>query len=165
MRPDIVLLQETKKEILEDKVVGSLWKARNKSWVALPSVGRSGGIIMIWDARGVPVRDSLVGRFLVSIEVEEEDGSWWFTGVYGPNDYRERKEFWEELYGLHTICGPNWCLGGDFNVVRYCHEKFPPSRRTRSVRLFDEFIRELELRDFVMSRLFIIILHFKIVKF
>ncbi|KAL5566576.1 hypothetical protein UlMin_029740 [Ulmus minor] len=37
--------------------------------------------------------------------------------------------------------------GGDFNVVRYCHEKSPPSRRTRSVRLFDELIRELELRD------------------
>ncbi|KAL5548851.1 hypothetical protein UlMin_004082 [Ulmus minor] len=46
----------------------------------------------------------------------------------------ERKEFWEELYGLHTICGPKWCLGGDFNVVRFCHEKYPLGRRTRSVR-------------------------------
>lgn len=40
--------------------------------------------------------------------------------------------------------------GGDFNVVRYCHEKSPPSRRTRSVRLFDELIRELELRDLAL---------------
>ncbi|KAL5566610.1 hypothetical protein UlMin_029774 [Ulmus minor] len=45
---------------------------------------------------------------------------------------RERKEFWEELYGLHSICGPRWCLGGDFNVVRYCHEKSPPRSRTCS---------------------------------
>ena len=58
------------------------------------------------------MKDSLVGRFTVSIEVEEGDRSWWFTGVYGPNDYRERREFWEELYGLHIICGPRWCLGG-----------------------------------------------------
>ena len=49
MRPDIVLLQETKKEILEEKMVGSLWKARNRSWVALSSVGSSGGIVIIWD--------------------------------------------------------------------------------------------------------------------
>ncbi|KAL5569671.1 hypothetical protein UlMin_026246, partial [Ulmus minor] len=131
-------------------MVGSLWKARNRSWVALSSVGSSGGIVIIWDVRGVRVKDSLVGRFTVSIEVEEGDRSWWFTGVYGPNDYRERREFWEELYGLHTICGPRWCLGGDFNVVRYCHEKSPPSRRTRSVRLFDELIRELELRDLAL---------------
>ncbi|KAL5567832.1 hypothetical protein UlMin_024407 [Ulmus minor] len=113
-------------------MVGSLWKARNRSWVALSSIGSSGGIVIIWDVRGVRVKDSLVGRFTVSIEVEEGGRSWWFTGVYGPNDYRERKEFWEELYGLHSICGPRWCLGGDFNVVRYCHEKSPPSRRTRS---------------------------------
>ena len=70
-----------KKEIIEDRVVGSLWKARNRSWVALPSVSRLGGIVIIWDARGVWVRDSLVGRFSVSIEVDEGDGSWWFTGV------------------------------------------------------------------------------------
>ena len=98
MRLDIVLLQETKKETLEDKVVGSLWKARNRSWVALPSVGRSGGIVMIWDARGVRVRDSLVGRFSVSIEVEEEDGNWWFTGAYGPNDYKGMS-FWRSYMG------------------------------------------------------------------
>ncbi|KAL5583298.1 hypothetical protein UlMin_015740 [Ulmus minor] len=150
MRPDFVVLQETKKEILEEKLVGSLWKARNRSWVALPAEGRSGGIIIIWDVRGVRVRNSLVGRFSVSIEVEEGDGSWWFTGVYGPNDYRERKEFWEELYGLHTICGPKWCLGGDFNVVRFCHEKYPLGRRTRSVRQFDELIRELALKDLAL---------------
>ncbi|KAL5549263.1 hypothetical protein UlMin_004494 [Ulmus minor] len=131
-------------------MVGSLWKARNRSWVALSSIGSSGGIVIIWDVRGVRVKDSLVGRFTVSIEVEEGDRNWWFTGVYGPNDYRERKEFWEELYGLHSICGPRWCLGGDFNVVRYCHEKSPPSRRTRSVRFFDELIRELELRDLAL---------------
>ncbi|KAL5575065.1 hypothetical protein UlMin_016764 [Ulmus minor] len=113
MRHDFVVLQETKKEILEEKLVGSLWKARNR--------------------------------------MEEGDWSWWFTGVYGPNDYRERKEFWEELYGIHTICGPKWCLGGDFNIVRFCHEKYPLGRRTRSVRQFDELITELELKDLALQ--------------
>ncbi|KAL5545070.1 hypothetical protein UlMin_008854 [Ulmus minor] len=40
--------------------------------------------------------------------------------------------------------------GGDFIVLRYCHEKSPPSSRTRSVRQFDELIRELELRDLAL---------------
>ncbi|KAL5543130.1 hypothetical protein UlMin_010840 [Ulmus minor] len=38
----------------------------------------------------------------------------------------------------------------DFNVVRFSHEKSPTSRKTRSVRLFDKFIRELELRDLAL---------------
>ncbi|KAL5537608.1 hypothetical protein UlMin_044784 [Ulmus minor] len=41
-------------------------------------------------------------------------------------------------------------FGGDFNVVRFCHEKSPPGRRTKSVRLFDEFIRESELKDLTL---------------
>ena len=48
---------------------------------------------------------------------------------------------------MNSICEPNWCVGGDFNIVRFSHEKFPQERATRSMRRFDEFIKEAELRD------------------
>lgn len=110
--PDIVILQETKKERLDDKVVGSLWKSRHRSWVALPSLGRSGGIVIIWDSRAVKVTECMIGNFSVTIKIEAEGGDWWLTGVYGPNDYRIRKGFWEELFGLHELCDRRWVLGG-----------------------------------------------------
>ena len=49
--------------------------------------------------------------------------------------------------GLGEICGDNWCLGGDFNVVRNIGEKRNSLSNTRSMRIFDELIRELELQD------------------
>ena len=42
-------------------------------------------------------------------------------------------------------------FGGDFNVVRFFHEKYSLGRRTRSVRQFDELIRELELKDLALQ--------------
>jgi len=43
------------------------------------------------------------------------------TFVYGFNKYKERKSLWRDL---RHICSPApWILLGDFNVVRYPHEK------------------------------------------
>ncbi|RVW51280.1 Transposon TX1 uncharacterized 149 kDa protein [Vitis vinifera] len=39
--PDVVMIQETKKEICDRRFVGSVWTARNKDWVALPASGAS----------------------------------------------------------------------------------------------------------------------------
>ena len=54
-----------------------------------------------------------MGEFSVSIKIKEDKGDWWLTGVYGPNSYKSRSEFWDELAGLSEMCGPNWCVGGE----------------------------------------------------
>ena len=81
------------------------------------------------------------------MKVKEDKGEWWLTGVYGPNSSHKRSEFWDELAGLSEICGPRWCVGGDFNVVRFTHEKFPQGRAKRGMRCFEAFIQESELWD------------------
>ena len=112
------------------------------------SIGRSGGILIVWDVRNLKVKESLVGDFSVSVLVEDESqGDWWFTGVYGPSKRRFRKNFWDELAGLKEICSGRWCVGGDFNVVRRVSEKFNSLTITRSMREFDFLIGELELVD------------------
>ena len=80
--------------------------------------------MVVWDTRSVSVIDSLVGDFSVSIHlVAEGKEPWWFLGVYGSVVYGKRDSFWDELAGLSAICGNNWCVGGDFNVVRRVDEK------------------------------------------
>ena len=74
INPDIVILQETKKEVLDERWVRSLWKVRFRNWVALPSMGRAGGIIVMWDRRKIVVLDSLVGEYSVSIKIKDEKG-------------------------------------------------------------------------------------------
>ena len=94
------------------------------------------------------VKDSLLGEFSASIFVESKgSSSWWFSGVYGPSKACFRDRFWDELAGLSSLCGDKWCIGGDFNVVRSVQEKFNSNRTTRSMKLFDELVRELNLKD------------------
>ena len=98
---------------------------RFKEWVVLLAIGRSGGILVIWDVRSLKIKESLVGDFSISILVGDETrGDWCFTGVYGSSNRRLRKDFWDELAEIKVICNQRWCVGGDFNVVRRVSEKF-----------------------------------------
>ncbi|RVW67200.1 hypothetical protein CK203_065147 [Vitis vinifera] len=119
--PDVVLLQETKREIWDRRFVSSVWKGKCLDWVALPACGAFGGIVILWDS----VKFNL----------------------YGPNKAVWRKDFWMELQDLHGLTFPRWCVGGDFNVIRRISEKMGDSRLTVNMRCFDEFIRESGLLD------------------
>ena len=58
----------------------------------LPTVGRSGVILVVWDVRRIKVVESFLGDFSVTIKVEEGD-FWWLSSVYGPNHYSKRGLF------------------------------------------------------------------------
>uniref|UniRef100_A0A803QQM3 Reverse transcriptase domain-containing protein n=1 Tax=Cannabis sativa TaxID=3483 RepID=A0A803QQM3_CANSA len=146
--PDLVILQEVKRATVDRRFIGSIWRSRFKAWILLPALGRSGGTLLIWDTRTISVLDSLVGEFSISVLINAEGKEpWWFSGVYGPCSYKLRPEFWDELAGLSSICGESWCVGGDFNVTRRVGEKLNSSSCTRSMKLFDGLIRELQLID------------------
>uniref|UniRef100_A0A803QD86 Endonuclease/exonuclease/phosphatase domain-containing protein n=1 Tax=Cannabis sativa TaxID=3483 RepID=A0A803QD86_CANSA len=146
--PDLVILQEVKRAMVDRRFIGSIWRSRFKAWILIPAIGRSGGKLLILDTRIISVLDSLVGKFSISVLTNSEGKEpWWFLGVYGPCSYKLRPEFWDELAGLSSICGESWCVGGDFNVTRRVGEKLNSSSCTKSMKLFDGLIRELQLID------------------
>ena len=52
-----------------------------------------------------------------------EDGFVWvFIGVHGLVFLREKKEFWEELGAIKGLWDDPWCVGGDFNSIRFSGE-------------------------------------------
>ncbi|RVW62762.1 hypothetical protein CK203_060223 [Vitis vinifera] len=61
--PDVVMIQETKKENCDRRFVGSVWTVRNKDWVALPASGASGGILIIWDSKNLRREEVVIGSF------------------------------------------------------------------------------------------------------
>lgn len=141
------MLLEVEKEKI-DNILLEVCGKQDLLWLLLPTVGRSGGILVMWDSRVMKVIDNLIGEFSVSIEVlKEDDIKWWFTAIYGPCNPRQRESFWDELAGLRVICGGKWCLGGDFNVVRTLSKKLNSQSTTTSMRCFDSLINELELID------------------
>jgi len=52
-------------DVVGRPVVASLWGRRQVQWQFLPSVGCSGGIIIIWDPRVLELEDSRIGCFSV----------------------------------------------------------------------------------------------------
>ena len=119
-RCDIAILQESKMEEVNHPVVFDLWGRRSMDWLALPSVGHSGGIIVIWDDQIVELVDSKVGTYAVCIKFKSllDDFVWGLIGVYDPNDVNLRHVFFDELKLFLSLWDIPWCLGGDFNVAR-----------------------------------------------
>ncbi|XP_028093340.1 uncharacterized protein LOC114293463 [Camellia sinensis] len=151
-QPDIVMFQETKCEECDRIFIRSVWGTRFRRWAVLPSTGRSGGILIMWDDRVVSKCEVVAGVFSLSINFRNRDNKvWWLTGVYGPIKPGSRQEWWDELAGLFGLCSPNWCVGGDFNVVRLASEKLNGVSTSRSMRDFDSFIRDCELIDLPLS--------------
>ncbi|CAL9004761.1 unnamed protein product [Prunus brigantina] len=148
LNPDIVILQETKKEVFDRRLAAGIWGSRFKEWVYAPSRGRSGGIVVMWNSQTISISDFEIGEFSVSIRiVDGSGGDWWLSGIYGPCHSRDRRIFWEELAGLFGLCGNKWCIGWDFNVVRFVSEKSNGGRMTSSMKNFNDFIGDTNLRD------------------
>lgn len=93
--------------------------------------------------------DQLVGSFSISIMLMEISSrfEWMFTGVYGPSSLYNRHLFWEELFYARGYWRGLWTIGGDFNVIRFVHEKNSSTRVTKSMQDFGAFVNECSLRD------------------
>ena len=97
----------------------------------------------------LPLLDKEEGHFSVSCRFKfiEDDVSWIFTGVFGPTNYGSRESLWEELGSIRGLWGDPWCIGGDFNVVRFPNERNREGRIMRSTRRFSQVIDEIEMKD------------------
>lgn len=63
--PDILVLQETKIEVMSDLIVADVWGSYSNDWLALPSWGASGGILLIWNANKVEILDHELWAFSI----------------------------------------------------------------------------------------------------
>ena len=70
--PDVVMLQETKREIWDRRFVSSVWKDRSMEWVALPTCGASGGIVIMWDSNKFKCIEKVLESSSVKLNFGEE---------------------------------------------------------------------------------------------
>jgi hypothetical protein len=68
-------------------------------------------------------------------------------GVYGPNVDVERRMLWEELAGLMSVWEAPWCIGGDFNIVRFPSERPSELNYSTAMMEFSDFIADQGLVD------------------
>lgn len=70
------------------------------------------------------------------------------TNIYGSNLDGDRGNFWLELEDVKVWSSGLWCIGDEFNVVRYPLEKKGRERYTRGMEDFSDFIERNSLIDY-----------------
>ena len=106
----------------------------------------------MWDRKVVEKVKESVGHFLVSCKFKNvgDQFEWAFTGVYGPNLNKRRRLMWEELTRLISWWDLPWCLGGDFNIIRYPSEQLGATSYSQAMYGFSNFISLHGLMDIPM---------------
>ena len=122
-------------------------------WMFLGSNGASGGILLMWDKRLVEKIEDAIGIYSVSCKFRNvaDQKVWMYSGVYGPNADRERSIMWDELAGIRSWWGVPWCVGGDFNVVRFPSERMGVAGFSPAMYDFSDFISDHGLIDIPLS--------------
>ena len=146
-KADLVCFLETKVSEISLKMVKSLGVGRFMDWEAVDAGGALGDILIFWDNRVLELLELEQDVYTISSCFRNvEDGYIWvFTGVYGPVLSRAKEEFWEELGAIKGLWNEPWCVGGDFNSIRFPGEMRDGHNLTVEMRRFSKVIKELNL--------------------
>ncbi|XP_071740634.1 uncharacterized protein [Rutidosis leptorrhynchoides] len=149
VRPDIVAIQESRCNEVNDNWVEIIWGNSNFRYLQKPKVEKSGGMLLIWDPSVFVVDDAVGKDHFLAIK-----GSWRgkdrqciIVNVYGPHKDRDKKKFWDSLDQIMNIGGVDWVIGGDFNEVRAPEERQNCIFSERRAKLFNRFIDDNHLID------------------
>jgi exonuclease III len=105
---DVVCLQETKMEDISRITMLQMLGPAFGSFMFLPSVGASGGILMACHERLGCLGNFRIDTHSVSIQFIPGEGlPWWLTCVYGPQGSEDKVQFLQELREKRQAChGP-----------------------------------------------------------
>ncbi|GKD96374.1 RNA-directed DNA polymerase, eukaryota [Tanacetum coccineum] len=118
--PDMIALQETKSNILDEWWMEDLWGSRNFSYVQKEANGRSGGLLLVWDNNIFTCKQAVRDERFIAVKGEWKgvNGDIFFVCIYGPNVGQQKTSLWNRLLNLMNGGNGSWCLFGDSNEVR-----------------------------------------------
>ncbi|KAL4347923.1 hypothetical protein GQ457_17G010840 [Hibiscus cannabinus] len=124
-RCEMVVLLETKLEVVTDRMVKRVWFTDNYDFVFAPAVGKAGGILIVWDSTRFQVSSKKVENRFAVVEGTwlQEDWLCGVIGVYAPCVFEEQIHLWDDLGGVLDLSQQPWCVCGDFNMVLKLEER------------------------------------------
>ena len=116
----IACLQETKCSSFDSRSIKSFCPKRFDSFAFSPSIGASGGILVVWNSSVFIGTLIEVQQFALVIQFtsRQNNESWTLVVVYGPCQGEGRDNFINWLYNLCIPIDEHWLLLGDFNFLR-----------------------------------------------
>ncbi|XP_058741467.1 uncharacterized protein LOC131613848 [Vicia villosa] len=146
---DIFLLQETKLEVIDSVIAGSLWQNENVGWSFSKSEGRSGGLVILWRENIFDLVFSFKGTGYIGIKIWLKDSYYYICNIYSPCSFQGKKELWRDFLLLKTkYADSEWLMGGDFNATKDSRErKGNCIGRSMESNCFSSFIDKSRLID------------------
>jgi exonuclease III len=164
---ELLAIQETKLESVDNGMCRRLWGDDKVAWSCNPALGRSGGLLTLWDGDKGKLLYSFQGQgFLgVCLEWGQKKVRVLTLNVYAPCNFEAKKQLWVELLvAKRTYTADLWCILGDFNSVRDSSERkgvaYAQNREISKAlrddqRLFNLLLENLEVEDLqLMGRKF-----------
>lgn len=150
-KPDFICLLETK---LSSHRIHSFCVKFNRSWAwaAIPSLGLSGGILVLWKKAIGLVTPVASSRLALHLVITSDNISWILTSIYNSQALSHQKRLWRTLSRFSALSLP-WLLNGDFNAILNQNEHFGGSftyYASKSTH-FSEFIFKNSLHDLEFS--------------
>jgi exonuclease III len=141
----IVCLQETKCQHFDHRFLHKFSPKHFDAFVYSPSVGASGGILVLWNSSVFDSTLLQLEKFGIAIQFDSvhESSIWTLTTVYGPCQGEERDRFVEWLYNLDIPPLSNHLLLGDFNFIRSAGNRNKPGGNLQDMMIFNDIIGHL----------------------
>lgn len=122
-KPNIVCIQETKMEMINDKVLKEIDHEFSLKGVFSGSRGLSGGLLILWDSSifcllNCEINESWIGVSLINFLINQK---FIVVNVYSPQSLRDKKFLWESLTSVishGTSENLPLLFIGDFNCIR-----------------------------------------------
>ncbi|KAJ0744136.1 putative RNA-directed DNA polymerase [Helianthus annuus] len=150
---DFVGLQETHVAGLDEVAVGRFWDNTVFKSESVDSVGRSGGLLSIWNPTVLSVdsvsknqRYLLISGFYRGVSDRLN-----IVNIHAPNDVGRRRDLWVDLAEVISQNSGLWILLGDFNEVRSAEERINSRLDGGASDAFNGFISNTGLLEYSMS--------------
>lgn len=143
----IFCLQETKKQDYDSAFIRNFAPRRFDRFNFIPSIGASGGILLVWNSstfNGVILDKERFGITAIFTSTHNAE-TWKLTAVYGPCSEPARSEFLSWFRGHSVDDDDKWLFIGDFNFYRSLENRNRPGGNFHDTILFNDAIGHLGL--------------------
>jgi exonuclease III len=152
---EVICLQETKKELIDTVYLKNFCPNQFDSFAYVPSVGNSGGSIIIWKSSKLTGNVIFQNDYAQSMEFISKLSafSWIITNIYAPCTPKGKIDF---LNWLHNISMPSdklWLLIGDFNLIQRPEDRNKAGGDINLMLKFNEAISNLNLVEIPLHSL------------
>ena len=140
-------IQETQLSSLSRCDLSASWGDDDFDFDSVDAVGRSGGVISIWEKGKFQKIATIKDRFFLAVAGYWNGvlGETIFVNVYAPQELSEKKLLWTKIANLIDSRTGNWIVLGDFNSVRKKEERFNSSFCPYTAAAFNNFIQDTGL--------------------